>query len=122
MRIKELQQELRKKKIDFSLFYNSDSTKSDPNMFYFSGYNGLGSLIVPKNHRPFLIAPEMEFQRAKKSLIKRVYSMEKKKFFESISTIIKKNKIKYKKIAIDKNSFNLNSYKYFILQDVIRGY
>ena len=39
--------------------------------------------------------------------------MEKKRFFESIYKIIKKNKIKSGNIAIDKNNFTLNSYKHF---------
>lgn len=39
--------------------------------------------------------------------------MEKKKFFESIYKIVKKNKLKSRNIAIDKNNFTLNSYKNF---------
>ena len=68
--------------------------ETNPNMFYFSGYSGLGALVISKKQTPFLIVPEMEFERAKKSMIKRVYSMNKKRFFESIHAIIKKNKIK----------------------------
>lgn len=82
-------------------------------MFYFSDYKGLGTLFVPRNKTPFLIVPEMEVQRAKKSMIKKIYSMEKKKFFESIYKIVKKNKLKTKNIAIDKNNFTINSYKHF---------
>lgn len=44
-------------------------------------------------------------------MVKKVYTMEKKKFFESVYNIIKKNKIKSGNIAIDKNNFTLNSYK-----------
>ena len=112
MKINELKGILEKKKLDFALFYNPDSTKTSPNMFYFSGYNGIGSLIIPRKHVPFIIAPKMELQRAKQSGIK-AYSMEKKGFFESIYSIIKKNKIKSNKIAIDNNNFTLNQYKYF---------
>jgi Xaa-Pro aminopeptidase len=82
-------------------------------MFYFSGYNGLGALVIPKKHKPFLIVPEMEFQKAKKSMVRQVYSMDKKRFFESIFATLKKNNIKSKKIAIDNNNFTLNSYKHF---------
>ena len=113
MKIKELQSILEKKKCDFALFYNSDSAKANPNMSYFSGYKGLGALVVPKNRQPFIIAPEMEFERAKKSMIKKAYSMEKKRFFESIKNIIKKNRLKISNIAIDKNNFTLNSYRHF---------
>jgi len=111
MKINELKGILENNKLDFALFYNPDSTKISPNMFYFSGYNGLGALVVPKKQRPFLIAPKMELERAKQSGIK-AYSMGKKRFFESISSIIKKNKIKSKKIAIDNNNFTLSHYKY----------
>lgn len=108
---------LEQKKCDFALFYNSDSTKINPNMLYFSGYKGLGALIVPKKNEPFLIVPEMEFQNAKKSISKNgffgLYKMEKKRFFESIHKIVRKRKLRIKNIAIDKNSFTLNSYKYF---------
>ncbi len=113
MRVNEFKQILEKNHADFALFYNSDSTKLNPNMFYFSGYKGLGALIMPKEKQPFLIAPEMEKLRAKKSMVKKVYSMDKKKFFESIYKIIKRNGLKTKKIAIDKNNFTLNSYKNF---------
>lgn len=39
--------------------------------------------------------------------------MEKKRFFESAYNVIRKNKLKTKNIAIDKNNFTLNSYKNF---------
>ena len=112
MRINELKGILEENKLDFALFYNP-SMGTNPNMLYFSGYSGLGSLIIPRNQNPFLIVPKMEFEKAKNSMIKKVYSMDKKKFFESIYAIIMKNKIKFKKIGIDDNNFTLNSYKYF---------
>ena len=113
MRINEFKTVLDEKKSDFALFYNSDSNKVNPNMLYFSGYRGLGALTFPRKKAPFLIVPDMEFQRAKKSMIKRVYPMEKKRFFESIYKIIKEHHLKAKNIAIDKNNFTLNSYKHF---------
>ena len=113
MKLNELKPILIKKRLDFALFYNSDSSRINPNMLYFSGYGGLGALVVPSNHHPFIVAPDMELQRAKKSRIKKVYSMEKKRFFESIYNIIKDNKLKGKNIGIDKSNFTLNSFKYF---------
>jgi Xaa-Pro aminopeptidase len=103
---------LEKNNLDFALFYNADSTKTDPNMFYFSGYSGLGVLIIPRKQKPFLITPKMEMLRAKRSMINKAYSMNKKRFFESIYPIIKRNKIKSKRIGIDKGSFTLNTFKY----------
>src|SRR3989344_8705529 len=113
MKINELRLILKKRNADAALFYNSDSSRTNPNMLYFSGYGGLGALVIPKKQPPFLIAPEMEFERAKKSIVKKVYSMEKKKFFESIYKIARKNRLKIKNIAIDKSSFTLNSYRHF---------
>ena len=112
MKIKEFQEILKGKKADFAVFYNSGMDPS-PNMLYFSGYKGAGALIIPKSRQPFLIVPEMEFQRAKKSIVKRVYSMEKKRFFESIYKTLRQNKIKPVNIAIDKNNFTLNSFRNF---------
>ncbi|MBW2976294.1 Xaa-Pro peptidase family protein [Candidatus Woesearchaeota archaeon] len=112
MNINDLKVILDRNKEDLVIFYNLDSAKTTPNMFYFSGYNGIGALVIPRKQRPFLIAPDMEVERAKKSGFK-VYPMEKKRFFESILAVIIKNKIKRKRAAIDNNNFTLNSYKYF---------
>ena len=113
MKISDLKAILDEKNLDFAIFCNSDSTRTNPNLFYFSGYKGIGALVIPKNNHPFMVVPEMEYQRAKKSMIKKVYSMEKRKFFESIHKAVKKNKLKAKNIAIDKNNFTLNSYRHF---------
>ena len=113
MKIAEFKEILKDKKADCAVFYTSDSSLYNPNLFYFSGYKGLGALVLPQRKNPFLIVPEMEFQRAKKSLIKMVYSMEKKRFFESISKILKKTKIKSTNIAIDKNNFTLSTFRHF---------
>ncbi|MEK6943103.1 MAG: Xaa-Pro peptidase family protein [Nanoarchaeota archaeon] len=111
MKIKEFQRILQKKNIDFALFYNSDS-RINPNLQYFCGYKGIGVFVVPKNKPPFLLAPAMELQRSKKTF-KNTYSMNKKRFFESVSEKLKEKRIKSKNIAIDKNNFTLNSYKAF---------
>ncbi len=113
MKINEFREILKDKKADFAVFCNSDSSSYNSNLFYFSGYKGLGALVIPQKQQPFLIVPEMEFQKAGKSRIKKVYSMEKKRFFESIYNAIKRNKIRARNIAIDKNNFTLNSFKYF---------
>ena len=113
MKISEFKSILGKNDAELAIFYSPDSSKVNPNLFYFSGYSGVGILVIPAKKEPFIIAPDMELQRAKKSIIKKVYNMEKKKFFESAYNIIKKNRLKIKNIAIDKNNFTLNSYKYF---------
>lgn len=113
MKISEFKPILGKKNADFALFYTSDSSRVNPNLFYFSCYAGIGILVITQKNDPYIIAPEMEFQRAKKSSIKKVYLMNKKRFFESVYTILRKNGTKTKNIAIDKNNFTLTSFKYF---------
>jgi len=113
MKINDLRLVLKKKKADAALFYSSDSTRLNPNMLYFSGYKGLGVLVITKKQSPFLIVPEMEVQRAKKSMVKKVYSMEKKRYIQSMYKIIRKKGIKARNIAIDKNNFTLNFYRHF---------
>jgi len=112
MRIEEIKGILEKNKTDFALFYNL-SMDANPNMLYFSGYSGLGALVIPRKQRPFLVTPKMEVEKARKCMIKNVYSMDKKRFFESIYEITRKNKIKTAKVGIDNNNFTLNIYKHF---------
>ena len=103
MKIKEFQHELKKKGIDFALFYNLDSINFDADMVYFSGYKGLGALVIPKNKKAFLIVPEMEYERAKNNKIK-VYKWGKKeRLFQSLLKKINKNGIKKRRIGINKN-------------------
>lgn len=113
MKINEFKSVLDKKKCDFAVFYNSDSTRHNANMLYFSGYDGLGALVVPSSKPSFLVVPQMEFYRAKKSMIRKIYSMEKKRFFESTYKMAKKNKLKSKNIALDKSTVTLNAYTHF---------
>ena len=113
MKINELKVALEKKKSGCAVFFNSDSSRKSPNLLYFAGYGGLGALAIPSKKQPFLIVPEMEFQRAKKSMIGKVYSMERKNFFGSVYKIIRKNNISVKSVAIDKNNFTLGSFKHF---------
>ena len=108
-----MQNILEKKNLDFAFFHNLDSAKINPNIVYFSGYNGLGALVIPKRKSPFLLAPKMEYEKAKKSMVKKAYAIDKKRFFDSVKIVLKRNGIKGKKIAIDGVNFNLNFYKNF---------
>ncbi len=112
MKIKGLKAVLEEKNLDFAFFYNLDSSRISPNMAYFSGYDGLGALIIPKNNEAFLIAPKMELERAKRGYIKNAYPMDKKKLFESVKIILAKKRIKAKKVAIDGQNFSLNFYRH----------
>lgn len=112
MKTREFQRLLREKKIDFALFYNIGSMEYDTDILYFSGYKGVGALIIPKNKKPFLVVPEMEFGRVKNKI--KVYKWTKKKrLFEFCLYLVNKNKIKKKKIGVNKDVFTLNVYKVF---------
>ena len=56
-----MQDILEKKNLDFAFFHNLHSTKINPNIMYFAGYNGLGALVIPKRKMPFLLTPKMEY-------------------------------------------------------------
>ncbi|MBI2651760.1 aminopeptidase P family protein [Candidatus Woesearchaeota archaeon] len=113
MKINGLKNILEKKNLDFALFFNFDSMECNANMSYFSSYNGLGALIIPKKDMPFLLVPKMELERAKYSKIKHAYALEKKRFFESVYGKLKSKGIKAKRIGIDYNSSTLNFYRNF---------
>lgn len=106
-KINEFQEILRKKRIDFFISCNIDFSGLVRDMLYFSGYNGVGALIIPKNTGPFLVVSKMEAKRAKESGLK-VYSIPKgKRLFEFVKEKIKQNKIKNKRAGINKEEFTL---------------
>ncbi len=108
-----MQDILEKKNLDFAFFYNLDSMRINPNVVYFTGYSGLGALVIPKRKNPFLLAPKMEYEKAKKSMVKKVYAIDKKKFLDSVKSIMRKNRLRGRNIAIDSANFNLNFYRQF---------
>ncbi len=113
-KIRELQQILKKKGIDFAIFCNIDFERFDHDMAYFSGYSNIGVLIIPKNKKPFLVVPKIEAKKIKQRGIK-VYSPKKgKKLLESIKEKIKQNKIKNRKIGMNKEALTL------LLKDAIK--
>ncbi len=112
MKIKELQKELVKKKVDFALFYNLNPDGLDVNLFYFSGYKGIGALVVGQK-KAFLMVPKMEFTKAKESMVKRVYKLDKKRLFDSILEKVNKSKVKKRKIGIDMSVMTLRVKKGF---------
>ncbi len=107
MKIKELQQILKKKKIDFGLFYNVDFSRFSYDLAYFSSYNGVGVLVIPKNKKPFLIVSKMEAKRAKKSKFKVYYPPKSTKLSEFTKEKLKQNKIKWNRIGVNKEEFSL---------------
>ncbi len=112
MTIERLQKYMKEKKIDFCLFYNLDSLDKNSNIFYFTGYEGIGALIVGKKKK-YLIAPDMEFERAKRCKIRTYKWKKNRELFELIKELNKKSSIKNKKIGVDKEKITLRIYSYF---------
>jgi Xaa-Pro dipeptidase len=106
-KITEFQKVLKKKKIDFFIACNIDYVGIDYDMLYFSGFEGIGALVVPKNKKCFLIVPRDGIVKARKSGIKFYVLPKKKKLFEFIAENVSKNKIKHKRMGINKEGVNL---------------
>lgn len=109
MSIEKLKEYLKAKKIDAAIFLN---TRDERYMFYFTGYEGIGCLIVPRNMPAFLIVPKMEYERAKKTTKIRVNLWKGgKRLFEIFAEMRKRKKINVKTLGIVFNEFNLTSYR-----------
>lgn len=113
VKIKEFQEILRKKKIDFFLAANVDFERYNYDMAYFSGYGGVGVMVIPKNKPPFLIVSKMEKKKAKGTI--KVYSPPKmKRLTEFTKEKLKQNKIRYKRIGVNKEEMTM------LLNDVFK--
>ena len=100
MKIKEFQVFLRTKKIDLALFLNLGESPN-PHLQYFAQYNGYGALIIPKNKPPFLVVPEMEYERAQSSIIKVLKWPKTMDLAEFLKKKLHQYKIRIKTIGID---------------------
>ena len=93
MKLKQLQEEMRKRKIYAAIFLNR-SFEPNPNFYYLAPYEGSGILIVPQK-RPVLIVPQMEAERAriavKGSGVRVAVSGAKKGFLEEIKKRVRGN-------------------------------
>lgn len=104
MKIKEFQSILKQKNIDFAFFF-SGYTEKDPNLIYFTGYTGIGALIISKNKPAFLVVPKMELKRVKG--IKRITWPRKTRLFHFLNSKLKKARC----IGINQHNLTVNNYK-----------
>jgi Xaa-Pro aminopeptidase len=106
MKLKEFQKELRKKRVGLALFFSIDGDNVDPNLVYFSQYEGFGFLaITPK--KAFLVVPKMEAVRAKRTSKVRVVVAEKR-LLKALKKVLKSRP---RRVGIDKNRVSVNFYK-----------
>ena len=107
MKIKELQKYLRQQKIDVALLMNLHSIEANPNLYYFTQYEGNGVLVIPSSSSPLLVVPDMEAERARRtSTIKTIKTWPKKgRLFVEIKKLFGKKRIKT--IGVDAASLSL---------------
>ncbi|MCX6706645.1 MAG: Xaa-Pro peptidase family protein [Candidatus Woesearchaeota archaeon] len=101
---KELQHYVKKKKLHCALFFNL-SMNIDPNFFYLTHYDGYGCLILLKD-REILLVPEMELQRARRTVKGVQVKVYRKNFWEVL-----RKYIKGKYIGLDFNAITLSMIK-----------
>jgi len=102
--IKKLQRELKDEDIDFALFYRMSEARN-ANILYFSGYEGHGFLVIPKNKPPFLIVPATEIGLAKKTGIK-AFKIGKEGALKNIKKVIKR----FRKVGVDEKNFSIYAF------------
>lgn len=108
MKIKELQQVLVSKGLDYGIFFNTSMTKKDSFVTYFSGLDiELVFVIVPKKGVPFVVVSNLELGRVKKmSKIKKIFS-----FGKDLFGLLKEKIGVNKKIGINNFSVTLHESK-----------
>jgi len=102
MKTAQLQEYMKARKIDFSLFFNFE--KSNPNTFYFAKYNGLGCLVVPKGKKKFMIVPQMDEEVARKTGSRVVV------YTRDFYTVLRKQLKTAKLVGIEKSHLNARQY------------
>ncbi len=110
LKLREFQSLLKKRCIDFALFYNFEQD-FNPHILYFTGYKGTGVLVIPSSKPPFMLVPHMEFERAK-LLTLRVFEFVKDKPFGScLLAILKERGVNHKRVGIDETLTSLYFFK-----------
>ena len=104
MRIKKLQNYMKEKKIDISLFLSFE--KPNTNIIYFTDYSGKGILCVTKT-KSFLIIPEYETEKITNKKVQIYISSKTKMLFDELILHIKN----YKKIAIEEDLVSVYMFK-----------
>ena len=111
MKIKEMQKILMEKGIDVALFYNLEFDRINPNFSYLSGYDDIGFLVIPKNKKPFLLLPGMDFEKYHNKDVQKIRLEKKTKALEQINGILKRKKIRARKIGLDHSMVSMKMMK-----------
>ncbi len=72
----------------------------------------MGCLVVSKKKKPFLLVPQMEYERAKEASRCRVIEWKKGlKLFEALEEVLAKQKISHATVGVDQSIFSISLYK-----------
>jgi len=112
MRIRKLQIAMKKQKTDFIVLYNLENDFQNPNLFYLTGFKGLGVLVIRQKGKVHLFVPKMYKEQAlqikKRNFVLKIL---KKDFYDTINKFLKhKRKIT---VGLDYNNTTLNMKKRF---------
>lgn len=109
-KIKELQLIIKKKKLDGIILTTTNSMTYNKNIKYLTDFKGYCFLIIKKNDL-FLLVPELEKEKAKKTKIK-IKPLNKN--INSLEKIFKNNDLKDKnlKLGIDKSNTTVKHYEF----------
>ncbi len=108
MRDGPFQAKLKEKSIDIAVFFSLDQTPN-MNIVYFTGYSGLGIFVVPKEKPAFLVVPEMEYEKAKKTNNKVFKPDGKKRLLETVAKLV--SDLNIKKVGIEEAVCSVFLYK-----------
>jgi len=96
MKIDALKERLTSESIDAAVFISEDF---DPQVFYFTGYDGAGVLAIPKTGTPFLIAPPRDLDRAGKSGVEVL--LRKGSVVDDLKEALTERKIHFSSLGVD---------------------
>jgi len=102
MRLIELQERMKKKKLSYVLLINFKFFY--PSFYYFTKFEGFGCLVIPKKGVPTLLVPKMEGARAR--LTKNKVKVYKKGFYSALKQVIGRSK----RIGIDNSFLTVTEY------------
>lgn len=102
LKLREFQSLLKKRRIDFALFYNFEQD-FNPHILYFTGYSGMGILVIPSAKPPFMIVPSMEFERASLLAVGVFKLIKDKPLVDCLMAVLKKRGVNYKRLGLDES-------------------
>jgi Xaa-Pro aminopeptidase len=89
---------------DYVVLLSQDSTSSNANLFYFTGFKGFGVFIIPKRGRAVLLATKLDIGNLQNKSVKAVV-LEKK-----VSSYLSKLVKKHKRIGFDFATLDVGSF------------